>query len=362
MESPATPKDRPFPSPGGIPILSPRTSTLLSLTLLFASCAGGPARFTWRAGKPLTWPTNPKGPWIGFVLAYGGTRDVQRSIGFWERISTLFAGAREEHLVSPNGLAMDKAGHLYIADPGRRAVHKVSLKTGIHQVFPGPKEGGFQSPVGIALGPKGRVFVSDSAAGRVLVLSQEGEFLGFLGKKGTFLRPTGIAWDPKNGRLLVVDTLACRILAFLPGGKQAGVFGRRGSGPGEFNFPTSLAVSRGGLVAVCDSMNFRIQILSPRMRPIRSFGIPGRGPGNFACPKGVALDSENHIYVVDSMFDNVQIFDLQGRLLLVFGSRGTALGRFYLPSGIFIDSKDRIFVSDSGNARVQIFQFHEASR
>ncbi len=332
------------------------------ILLLLVSCAGGPAVFTWKSPEHLTWPRNPKGPWIEFLLAYRGTMDVTRKKGFWEGLSDMLAGSREERLVSPAGLALDAEENLYVADPGRRALHKISLRTGLHQVFTRSAGGGFQSPVGVAIGPEGKVFVSDSAAGRITILSPSGEVLGEIGKKGRIGRPTGMAWDPLKKRLLVVDTTGGRILAFHPNGISIGVYGRRGSGPGEFNYPTAIAVSRRGLVLVTDSMNFRIQVLSPDMKPIRAFGIPGRGPGNFACPKGLALDSRDHVYVVDSMFDNVQIFDLEGRLLLVFGSEGTALGRFYLPSGIFIDTKDRVFVSDSGNSRIQVFQFHEAPK
>jgi len=332
------------------------------LLLLLSSCAGGPAVFTWKSPERLSWPGNPKGPWIEFLLAYRGTMDVERKRGFWEGLSSLLAGSREERLVSPAGLALDGRENLYVADPGRRALHKISLRTGLHQVFTHSAGGTFLSPVGVAAGPEGRVFVSDSARGRITVLSSSGKVLGEIGKKGEIGRPTGMAWDPLKGRLLVADTTRGRILAFRADGALLGAYGRRGAGPGEFNYPTAVAVSRKGLVLVSDSMNFRVQVLSPEMKPIRTFGIPGRGPGNFACPKGIALDSRDHVYVADSMFDNVQIFDLEGRLLLVFGSRGTGLGRFYLPSGLFIDSKDRIFVSDGGNARLQVFQFHEAPK
>jgi hypothetical protein len=132
------------------------------------------------------------------------------------------------------------------------------------------------------------------------------------------------------------------------------VIGKRGSGPGEFNFPTAVTLSA-GRVYVVDSMNFRIQAFSPDGKFINTFGQLGNQSGTLNRPKGIAADTDGNLYIVDALFETVQIFDPAGRLLYYFGSTGTSPGQFRLPSGISIDERNRIYVADSQNRRVQVF-------
>ncbi len=337
----------------------PRPPRLLCLALLsFASCAAGPARFLRVPKERISWPPISENPRVEVLMAYHSTRDVERSRGFWSSIFGFFLGHDELQLVSPYGLAVDEKDRLWIADPGAGGLHRLDLESGEHLFFRNAGRTKLKTPIGVALGPGGLVFLSDSTLGRIFVFDREGNYHRKFGSPNELGRPTGIAWDRNEGRLLVLDTTGGRILSFDPTGKRLGVHGRRGAKPGEFNFPTNLCIDRESRIYITDSMNFRIQILSPAFEPLTSFGVVGRGPGTFASPKGIAVDSQGHIYVADGMFDNIQIFDPKGRLLLAVGSKGSGLGNFYLPTGLYIDPKDRIFVADSGNARVQILKFH----
>ena len=56
--------------------------------------------------------------------------------------------------------------------------------------------------------------------------------------------------DSKNHRILIYDT----------NGTQLHSFGTQGSGEGEFNVPTGIAVDTSGNVYVCDSCNNRIVV------------------------------------------------------------------------------------------------------
>jgi len=132
--------------------------------------------------------------------------------------------------------------------------------------------------------------------------------------------------------------------------------GRRGTGPGEFNYPTALTLSRGQLYVV-DAMNFRIQALTPDGQFVRSFGQLGNRTGTMNRPKGIAADSDGHLYVVDALFETVQVFDPEGRLLYYFGATGRGPGEFVLPAGIYIGPRDTIYVADSYNRRVQVFRY-----
>ena len=256
---------------------------------------------------------------------------------------------------------VEPVGRLYVVDNSYQAVHVFDAENGNYHRFPEKRPEDFINPVGVALGKAGRIYVSDSVAGKVHVFAKLGrQYSGSIGA-GLLQRPTGLAVNHRTGELLVLDTIASTLMVFDEEGQNLKrVVGTPGALPGDehlFHAPTNIAVAANGDVYVSDSLNFRVQILSPELEPIGSFGAAGNVPGSFSRPKGLATDSDDHIYVIDALFDNVQIFDDQGSLLLAFGGPGNAPGKFWLPNAIHIDSYDRIYVSDAYNKRVQVFQY-----
>ncbi|OGD15995.1 MAG: hypothetical protein A2W20_07675, partial [Candidatus Aminicenantes bacterium RBG_16_66_30] len=77
-----------------------------------------------------------------------------------------------------------------------------------------------------------------------------------------FFMPSAIAVDGA-GNLYVLDTGNHRVQKFSPDGKHLATFGRRGQGPGEFQYPAWLAVDGKGFIYVTDPNNQRIQVLTP---------------------------------------------------------------------------------------------------
>ncbi|RMG47193.1 MAG: 6-bladed beta-propeller [Acidobacteria bacterium] len=246
-------------------------------------------------------------------------------------------------------------GGLAVADPDAHAVHLFDTARNRYKRITRAGREPLLSPVGLASDGNGRLYVSDSMARRVSVFSDGGKWRGDLDLP-PLGRPTGLAYDRTHRFLWIVDTAEHHLIRFEPATGEARIIGRRGTGPGEFNYPVSVAVDRAGTVYVGDSMNFRIQVLGPEGRFLGAFGEPGTVAGRFDKIKGVAVDSEGHIYVVDALHDVIQIFDRRGSLLTVVGGSGTGPGEFWLPAGIHIDD-DRIFVADSANHRLQILTF-----
>ena len=79
----------------------------------------------------------------------------------------------------------------------------------------------------------------------------------------------------------------------------------------------------------------------------------GDDPGQFTWPTGVALDSERNVYVTDAWTDRVSVFTVDGDFIRSFGSSGDGDGQFRRPSGIAIDYNDNVLVVDALNDRVQ---------
>jgi len=304
------------------------------------------------------WPQAPEKGRIRILQVIAGPQDVvEKSSGVVKKVFDYVTGNREEAIefFTPQCIAADGSGLIYVADPSLGIVHKYSLATREVQYIIEAGEKRLGSPVGVALDAEGNLYVTDAQHAALFKYGKDGAFLRELDSRGNMRRPAGIAVR-SNGDKLVADALADKVF----------IFGKDDSFRGElagadfterFNRPTYLAVDKMDNVYVTDTMNFTVRIFDANGKYLRSQGQIGDVPGSFARPKGVALDSDQNLYVLDSIFANFQIFNQNGQLLLYVGQEGELPGEFMLPSGIFIDRNDRIYVSDTFNHRIQIYQY-----
>lgn len=133
---------------------------------------------------------------------------------------------------------------------------------------PGTDPEGLDHPNGIAVDSAGRIFVADSNNNRVTAFSAEGEVLWTRGQPLSDLRsetsealvlPRGLAVE-RGGGLLVADTLGQQIVRLGQDGSVMSAYGVRGGAPGQLNFPSDVAV-RGERVIVADRANDRVQVV-----------------------------------------------------------------------------------------------------
>lgn len=308
--------------------------------------------------EPLQWPPPPAQARIEYTGQLRTDRDLKPGRSFLQGLGAgLFGESPARSMLTPYAVADDGAGRVFVADTNAQVVHVFDLETRTYARWPAGEDPVLLGqPLGVAWDAgRERLLVADGAAGEIVVLDGEGHRTGSLGP--AMKRPCGIAVDPPTGRVFVADVAAHEMLALDGEGSVLQRLGGRGTEPGQFNFPTNVAVDSRSRLYVSDSLNFRVQVFTPDLAPLRQVGSHGDLPGYFSQPKGIALDSEDHLYVVDAHFESVQIFDDEGRLLLAFGREGHGPGEFWLPAGIHIDSSDRIWIADSYNRRVQVFQY-----
>ncbi len=329
---------------------------LLALTsscaplLSFPSAPAGPRQTVSGAQEAMVWPASPEVARIKFLYAFRDPKGLDFPVSIFKRLKNLVLGKRDHGMIRPYSIAVD-GDMIAVADPGARALHYFDLNKKKYKRITKAGDDLFLSPIGVAIGGN-KIYLSDSSSGKVYALDRKGRHLFTIGDAA---RPTGLAFEKKSSRLYVADTLGFRINVYDQLGKRLFSFGKRGTGAGEFNYPTHLFL-KGDTLIVNDTMNFRVQAFDLEGNHLFSLGKHGDGPGEMAQPKGVGIDSEGHIYVADALSDRVQIFDTKGRFLLAFGSSGNKAGEFWMPAGLFI-ARDRIYVADSYNRRVQVFQF-----
>ncbi len=313
-----------------------------------------PADSRWR------WPPAPDAARIAYVGQISADRDLKPGRGGFKGLGeALFGKEQPRVMVSPIAVCTDGAGRIFVADSNAQSVHVFDLNTRAYAQWRPPTtpkgSARFAQPVALAWDPAGRLLVSDSVAARIFVFDAKGKYLGVFTEEA-LERPCGVVVDHEGGRVFVADSAAHQILVFGIDGRLVSRIGERGSGPGQFNYPTNVALDSRRRLWVSDTLNFRVQGFDAALRPAVQIGRKGDMPGYFSQPKGLAFDGEDHLYVVDANFEAVQLFDLEGRLLMSFGREGGGPGEFWLPAGIAVDQDGRIWIADSYNKRVQAFR------
>jgi hypothetical protein len=137
-----------------------------------------------------------------------------------------------------------------------------------------------------------------------------------------------------------------------PDGTQIFVFGKKGTGPGEFNNPYDVLLDSSNNIIILDTGNNRLQAFTQDSIFIALFGNYGSQDGEFDNPMGFCFDKKNnHIVVADTDNDRIQIIDFDGTN---FYHINTFTGDNLLkPKDIAVDSKGRIITAE--NSRILIF-------
>jgi len=328
----------------------------VGLLSLMAGCA---ARKPPEQPLRLVWPAPPEKTRIEFVRSIYSQKDVNEDTTFTQTMVNFLAGIKPppDVLTEPMGVAVSDDGNVvYVSDTGQSAIFVFDFgKKKFHKIE------GVIGPIGLALDSEQNLYVVEQAKKGVTVFNPEGKQVRFLTDK-SIERPTGLALDRDRKRIYLADTghskskeHTIKILSL--DGKLIGKIGEgKGNAPGQFLYPTYLALDREGDLYVTDSLNCRVQEFDPNGKYLRSFGERGDAWGEFTRPKGVALDSFGNLYVADSGWSNIQIFNQNGQILLFFGGRGPLPGMLKNPTAVTIDAANHIYVGDFLNHRVEEYR------
>ncbi len=262
-----------------------------------------------------------------------------------------FLYGREPILRAPTHLTTDSRQRLIISDPDQCAIHVLDGKDSFRIVGGGPQRR-LQRPNGIAVDGADNIYVADGERALILVYDPQGRFLRYIGEfrgESIFADPTGIALDRNTGRLYVLDSPADQLIVLDLAGnvlKRVGNSRDRKRQP-AFDFPTEIAIAN-NKVAVLDSGGSRIQILDREGNFLKVLKIRNVSGPPVCTEMGLALDSGGNVYVGNLGQRNVMVYHQDGRRLGSFGPPAI--------QGIWIDAAGRVYLADSRNSRVVVFQ------
>lgn len=300
-------------------------------------------------------------------------------------------GEGEGQFAAPYDVIVDSSGDVFVADSNNHRIQKFD-SIGTFNTAWGRED--LHGAWGIGMDSLRRVYVADPNFDKIAMFIVAENGTGVLFKEwgtfgsgdGQFNSPTDVAVDHTTQEVYVADLVNSRVQKFTisdpcPEGTTqivSGVcfvtkWGEFGSGNGQFNGPSGVAVDSSGHVYVADLRNHRIQKFTGTGIFIGAWGTFGSGDGQFYLPNRVSVDSSGHVYVADTENHRIQKFKIQkfnislpcpeGTTQIIFGvcfitkwgTFGSGDGQFKNPRGISIDSSGDVYVADANNNRIQVF-------
>lgn len=299
---------------------------------------------------------------------------------------------------SPRGVAVDGSANVYVADTYNHTIRKVTPSGVVTTLAGSPRVSGtaegtgssarFTSPQGVAVDANGNIYVADTnnhvirevtPNGVVTTLAGSPKASGTAdgtGSAAQFTQLQGVAVDG-SGNLYVADINNHTIRKVAPSGvvtTLAGSPGVSGTADGtgssaQFFLPQGVAVDGNGNVYVADTNNHTIRKVTPVGVVTTLAGSPrvsgtADGTGSaaqFSSPQGVAVDGSGNVYVADTANHTIRKVTPSGIVITIGGKPGMAgkqagvgpSGLFSFPSCVVVSlSNGILYVADSGNHRI----------
>ena len=328
------------------------------------------------AATAFFWPLGP-GSHIGAKI---GAIVVPRTELGWPVYVTTVAGGAAAGFADPFGLAIDRAGNLFVADAGDNNRIVQVAPSGAITILAGQREGfadgagpaaAFHTPSALAIDSAGNLVVADTGnhairkvtpAGVVTTLAGNGQpgYSDGAGSAARFNGPVGVALD-KDGNVFVADTYNDRIRRITPDGMVSTVAGDGVPGDldgaalaARFDTPTALVVDEAGDVLVADTQNGAIRkitragVVSTLARsPLDAEQPLMRRPGS------LALTHDGFLYVGDLARGRILQVSPDGQLRgltgigIDFHAGDERAARFARPSGIALGPDGSLYVADA---------------
>jgi sugar lactone lactonase YvrE len=297
----------------------------------------------------------------------------------------------------PTGVAVDNAGNIYVVEYSNCTIRKITaagLVTTLAGTAGNPGSDNYRGsaakfyyPRGVAVDKAGNVYVADTGNTKIRKITPTGDVTTFAGggygsadgtgSNAQFFRPEGVAVDG-TGNVYVADTGNQTVRKITPAGVVTTVAGtpmaigfENGTGSGaKFNSPAGIAVDTTGNVYVADTFNGLIRKITSAATVTTLAGSVVSSKGStdgtssvarFNFPAGVAVDGTNNVYVADTWNHTIRKISAAGVVTTLAGSAGNPgstdgtgnTARFYSPCGLALDKAGNIYVADTYNCTIR---------
>jgi len=276
--------------------------------------------------------------------------------------------ATNAQLNGPEGVAVDRAGNLFIADTGNSRVRKVS-PSGIITTVAGngirgnSGDGGpatsaqLNGPTGVAVDVAGDLFIADLASVRKVSASGIITTVASVGGYGVTLDSAGNLFIAAGYSVRKVSPDGI-ITTVAGGGKDIGDGGPATSV--QLNQAAGVALDSAGNLFISEVYGYRVRKVSPDgiITTVAGNGLPGfsgdGGPATSAqlnAPDGLATDGTGNLYIADVWNGRIRKVSPAGIITTVRPLVGYS--RAY---GLTVDSAGNIYASDKFESAVRVLR------
>jgi streptogramin lyase len=303
------------------------------------------------------------------------------------------------------GVAVNSKGHVFVFTRSNSAGGPAYAPTAAQLLEFGPK-GEFIREVGkglygwsfahsVRIDRDDNIWAIDKGSDMVIKFDQNGRVLMVFGRRkesadaetkpwedvepplphidGLFRQPTDVAWDSEGSIYITDGYVNSRVAKYDKNGDWMKSWGSKGTAPGQFRLPHSIAIDRNNNIYVGDRTNHRIQVFDTEGKFLRMFSIdippvPGTKAVNGNTPAGDRLKEligapnsicitpgPNQVMFVGETTFPGRVFKvaLDGSVLGVIGKSGRLLKQFSGAHALACPSETEVYVAETSNWRVQ---------
>jgi hypothetical protein len=283
------------------------------------------------------------------------------------------------------GVATNSKGHIFVYTRSQRTRLFEFDQKGNYVREIGEGLYGFVFAHAVRVDSQDNIWAVDEGANMVIKFNPEGRVVMTLGRrpeptdalaaspppgpaanpgKYIFDRPTDVGWDAA-GNIFVSDGYGnSRVVKYDKNGRFIATVGSKGSEPGQFNLPHTLAVDAKGNVYVGDRSNRRIQVFDDDLTFKAIYD-------NVGAPWEVCVSPGPHQYLFSSnsypdgndstlstVTGEIYKMELDGTIVGKFGKAGKQLGEFSGLHEIDCRNPDELYISEIQLWRVQKINLH----
>lgn len=270
----------------------------------------------------------------------------------FRHIISIYSDDKGEGLKQPEGVACNEKSLFIVADTGNSRLLQFTFKDGDLKTEAEIKVPQLSYPIRIQINSKGDIYALDGKQRRIIHLSPEGVFKGYLDPTGL---PYPLSYVPRsfdidmNDNIYILDVFSGRVLVLNPEGE----YQKDIKFPEDYGFFSDLSVDFKGNILLIDSIN---AMVFSATKDSTSFSLLTESLKEYTrFPTSLTTDRRGRIYLVDHNGSRIIILGQDGSFLGRQSGMGWKEGLLNYPSQMCINNKGEVFIADTNNSRIQIF-------
>ncbi|MFT4114178.1 Ig-like domain repeat protein, partial [Silvibacterium sp.] len=272
-------------------------------------------------------------------------------------------------LSNPQGIAIDGAGNLFIADTGNNAIRRIDAFTGVitsvvnqQPASSSTSSAGFSgdggaatsalldTPYGVTVAPNGDLYIADTKNQRIRKVTATTQDITTVAGNGTTVSPGVGSYSGDGGTAVLA----------------------------ELNAPYAVTLDSAGNLYIADTGNNRVRVVyasGTYAGTIATYAGNGSAGYNgdsglatsasFYAPSGLVFDVAGNLYVADTQNNRVRKISTGGIVTTIAGNGtgkyegdggiATSAG-LYGPQGLFLDALGNLYIADYFDHRIREVQ------